>query len=150
MDEMSIAEIPTISKIDNIKEDFAKVLTDWQEHIGYLQVLFILLSYFAYDLQDYFINFMFQATDIDEYMDIIGLNMNTTDRKSFCISENVFQDDQLIQNLESEGCKTKQTDFKRECLQTSKIVQEPSSSNKTTGLFTLILLSYFLCYDFLL
>lgn len=38
MDEISISEIPTISKIDNIKEDFAKVLTDWQEHIGYLQV----------------------------------------------------------------------------------------------------------------
>ncbi|XP_031848169.1 uncharacterized protein LOC116433801 isoform X2 [Nomia melanderi] len=107
MGEMSIAEIPTISKIDNIKEDFAKVLTDWQEHIGYLQ-----------------------ATDIDEYMDIIGLNMNTTDRKSFCISENVFQDEQLIQTLESDGCKTKQADFKRERLQTSKNVQEPSSSNK--------------------
>lgn len=72
-------------------------------------------------------------------MDIIGLNMNTTDRKSFCISENVFQDEQLIQNLESEGCKTKQADFKREC----KNVQEPSSSNKTTGLFPLISLSYF-------
>lgn len=41
MEEMSISEIPTISKIDNIKEDFAKVLTDWQEHIGYLQVLLI-------------------------------------------------------------------------------------------------------------
>ena len=27
-----------IPKIENIKEDFAKVLTDWQEHIGYLQV----------------------------------------------------------------------------------------------------------------
>lgn len=39
MEEMAISEIPTISKIDNIKEDFAKVLTDWQEHIGYLQVL---------------------------------------------------------------------------------------------------------------
>lgn len=39
---MSISEISTISKIDSIKEDFAKVLTDWQEHIGYLQVLLIL------------------------------------------------------------------------------------------------------------
>lgn len=27
-----------IPKMENIKEDFAKVLTDWQEHIGYLQV----------------------------------------------------------------------------------------------------------------
>ncbi|OXU18359.1 hypothetical protein TSAR_013472 [Trichomalopsis sarcophagae] len=26
-----------IPKMENIKEDFAKVLTDWQEHIGYLQ-----------------------------------------------------------------------------------------------------------------
>lgn len=42
MDEMSDSEISTLSKIDSIKEDFAKVLTDWQEHIGYLQVLLIL------------------------------------------------------------------------------------------------------------
>lgn len=42
-DEMS--EISTISKIDSIKEDFAKVLTDWQEHIGYLQVLLIPLRF---------------------------------------------------------------------------------------------------------
>lgn len=27
-----------IPKIENMKEDFAKVLTDWQEHIGFLQV----------------------------------------------------------------------------------------------------------------
>lgn len=42
VDEMSDSEISTLSKIDSIKEDFAKVLTDWQEHIGYLQVLLIL------------------------------------------------------------------------------------------------------------
>lgn len=42
MDEMSISEISNISKIDSIKEDFAKVLTDWHEHIGYLQVSLIL------------------------------------------------------------------------------------------------------------
>ena len=27
-----------IPKMEIVKEDFAKVLTDWQEHIGYLQV----------------------------------------------------------------------------------------------------------------
>lgn len=26
-------------KLEDIKEDYAKVLTDWQEHIGYLQVI---------------------------------------------------------------------------------------------------------------
>lgn len=28
-------------KMEHIKEDFAKMLTDWQEHIGSLQVLLI-------------------------------------------------------------------------------------------------------------
>lgn len=41
VDETSMSEAPTMSKIDSIKEDFAKVLTDWQEHIGYLQVLLL-------------------------------------------------------------------------------------------------------------
>ncbi|KZC08557.1 hypothetical protein WN55_10904, partial [Dufourea novaeangliae] len=106
-DADEITEIPTISKTDNIKEDFAKVLTDWQEHIGYLQV-----------------------SNIDEYMDIIGLNMNSTDRKSFCISENVFQDEQSTQTLESEYFRTKQVDLKKECLQSSQNIQEPNSNNK--------------------
>ncbi|XP_078034696.1 uncharacterized protein LOC144468821 [Augochlora pura] len=109
VEEMSIAEIPTISKMDNIKEDFAKVLTDWQEHIGYLQ-----------------------TSDIDEYMDIIGLNMNNTDRKSICNSETVFQDEQVAQTLEPECYKAKQVELKRECLQNSKHIHEPSSSNKNT------------------
>ncbi|XP_015430145.1 PREDICTED: NK-tumor recognition protein [Dufourea novaeangliae] len=107
-DADEITEIPTISKTDNIKEDFAKVLTDWQEHIGYLQ-----------------------ATDIDEYMDIIGLNMNSTDRKSFCISENVFQDEQSTQTLESEYFRTKQVDLKKECLQSSQNIQEPNIENNS-------------------
>ncbi|XP_076293648.1 uncharacterized protein LOC143215420 [Lasioglossum baleicum] len=109
VDEMSMEDIPTISKMDNIKEDFAKVLTDWQEHIGYLQ-----------------------TSDIDEYMDIIGVNMNTTDRKSFCNSENVLQEEQIKQTTEPESFKTKKAGLKRECFQNSKNTQEPSSSNQDT------------------
>nr|XP_033330832.1 NK-tumor recognition protein [Megalopta genalis] len=102
-------DIPTISKMDNIKEDFAKVLTDWQEHIGYLQ-----------------------TTDIDEYMDIIGLNTNNTDRKSICSSESIFEDEQAMQTLEPECFKAKQVDLTREYLQNDKEKHEPSSSNKNT------------------
>ncbi|XP_076176418.1 uncharacterized protein LOC143151298 isoform X3 [Ptiloglossa arizonensis] len=102
MDEISISEIPTISKIDNIKEDFAKVLTDWQEHIGYLQ-----------------------ATDMDEYMDVIGLSMNTTDKKSFCISESVFHDEQSIQTLKSDYLKTNQKNLGKKSLQSSQNTEEP-------------------------
>ncbi|XP_076632979.1 uncharacterized protein LOC143347585 isoform X1 [Colletes latitarsis] len=102
MDEISISEIP---KIDNIKEDFAKVLTDWQEHIGYLQ-----------------------ATDTDEYMDVIGLCMNTTDKKSFCISESVFQDEQSILTLKPNYLKTNQKHLEKESLQSSQSTQESESS----------------------
>ncbi|KOC60267.1 hypothetical protein WH47_08596 [Habropoda laboriosa] len=89
VDEMSVSEIPTtICKIDSIKEDFAKVLTDWQEHIEYLQ-----------------------ASDMDEYMDIIGLSMNATDKRNFCSSENILQDEQAMHTLESEFHITKQEDL---------------------------------------
>ncbi|KAG7200971.1 hypothetical protein KM043_003329 [Ampulex compressa] len=69
-DMLPIADLPTVSKMENIKEDFAKVLTDWQEHIGYLQ-----------------------ASDMDEYMDIIGLSMNIGDKKNFYSTENLLQDE---------------------------------------------------------
>ncbi|XP_076669360.1 uncharacterized protein LOC143369380 isoform X1 [Andrena cerasifolii] len=106
MDEMSISEIPTISKIDNIKEDFAKVLTDWQEHIGYLQ-----------------------ATDMDEYMDIIGLGMNSTDKKSLCTSDNILQDDKLIEIQESDFLKMKQEELKKESFQNEQNIQMLESSD---------------------
>ncbi|XP_017885090.1 peroxisome proliferator-activated receptor gamma coactivator 1-alpha-like isoform X2 [Ceratina calcarata] len=72
-EEMSNSDVSTISKMDSIKEDFAKVLTEWQEHIGYLQ-----------------------ATDMDEYMDIVELNTNTTDERSLSSTENIFQDEQTV------------------------------------------------------
>ncbi|XP_053975874.1 NK-tumor recognition protein isoform X2 [Hylaeus volcanicus] len=104
VDDVSISESPTISKIDNIKEDFAKVLTDWQEHIGYLQ-----------------------ATDMDEYMDVIELNTNTTDRKSFSISENAFQDEKSILTRKSNYLKTNQKNLGKESLRSSQSIQELES-----------------------
>ncbi|XP_060822442.1 NK-tumor recognition protein-like isoform X3 [Bombus pascuorum] len=98
VDEMSDSEISTFSKIDSIKEDFAKVLTDWQEHIGYLQ-----------------------ASDMDEYMDIIGLSMNGTDKKNFCTAENIIQDEQAIHSLESNLLIMKQEELGNEsCLSSSQ------------------------------
>ncbi|KAK2584070.1 hypothetical protein KPH14_006517 [Odynerus spinipes] len=62
MVDLPVSDVSSVvHKMDNIKEDFAKVLTDWQEHIGYLQ-----------------------ASDMEEYMDIIGLSMTASDKKSFC------------------------------------------------------------------
>ncbi|XP_050584449.1 tetratricopeptide repeat protein 14 homolog isoform X5 [Bombus affinis] len=98
VDEMSDSEISTLSKIDSIKEDFAKVLTDWQEHIGYLQ-----------------------ASDMDEYMDIIGLSMNGTDKKNFCTAESIIQDEQAIHSLESNLLIMKQEELGKEsCLSSSQ------------------------------
>ncbi|XP_071860735.1 uncharacterized protein isoform X3 [Bombus fervidus] len=98
VDEMSDSEISTFSKIDNIKEDFAKVLTDWQEHIGYLQ-----------------------ASDMDEYMDIIGLSMNGTDKKNFCTAESIIQDEQAIHSLESNLLITEQEELgNKSCLSSSQ------------------------------
>ncbi|XP_043599350.1 NK-tumor recognition protein-like isoform X4 [Bombus pyrosoma] len=98
VDEMSDSEISTLSKIDSIKEDFAKVLTDWQEHIGYLQ-----------------------ASDMDEYMDIIGLSMNGTDKKNFCTAESIIQDEQAIHSLESNLLIMKQDELGKEsCLLSSQ------------------------------
>ncbi|KOX70691.1 hypothetical protein WN51_05268 [Melipona quadrifasciata] len=74
-DEMSISKISTISKIDSIKEDFAKVLTDWQEHIGYLQ-----------------------TSDMDEYMDIVGLSINGADKRNCYVAESIVQDEQTIES----------------------------------------------------
>ncbi|XP_050481658.1 NK-tumor recognition protein-like isoform X4 [Bombus huntii] len=98
VDEMSDSEISTLSKIDSIKEDFAKVLTDWQEHIGYLQ-----------------------TSDMDEYMDIIGLSMNGTDKKNFCTAESIIQDEQAIHSLESNLLIMKQEELGKEsCLSSSQ------------------------------
>ncbi|XP_033179339.1 NK-tumor recognition protein isoform X5 [Bombus impatiens] len=98
VDEMSDSEISTLSKIDSIKEDFAKVLTDWQEHIGYLQ-----------------------TSDMDEYMDIIGLSMNGTDKKNFCTTESIIQDEQAIHSLESNLLIMKQEELGKEsCLSSSQ------------------------------
>ncbi|CAK9806843.1 Peroxisome proliferator-activated receptor gamma coactivator-related protein 1 [Anthophora quadrimaculata] len=107
VEEMSISEMPTISKIDSIKEDFAKVLTDWQEHIGYLQ-----------------------ASDMDEYMDIIGLSMNATDKRNFCTSENILPDEQPLHTLDSEFLITKQEDIGKEFFHVNQTVSDLNSSKE--------------------
>nr|XP_012145338.1 PREDICTED: uncharacterized protein LOC100875347 isoform X5 [Megachile rotundata] len=97
----------SICKLDSIKEDFAKVLTDWQEHIGYLQ-----------------------TSDMDEYMDIIGFNINATDKKNFCTSENVLQDE-LIHSIESDFLVMKEEDFEKESLQSSHSILDVENSDFT-------------------
>ncbi|OAD55876.1 hypothetical protein WN48_04170, partial [Eufriesea mexicana] len=107
VDEMSVSEISTISKIDSIKEDFAKVLTDWQEHIGYLQ-----------------------ASDMDEYMDIIGLSMNGTDKRNFCTTESILQDEQAVHTLESNFLIMKQEELGKESLHINQSISNLKSTNK--------------------
>ncbi|XP_017759100.1 PREDICTED: NK-tumor recognition protein [Eufriesea mexicana] len=112
VDEMSVSEISTISKIDSIKEDFAKVLTDWQEHIGYLQ-----------------------ASDMDEYMDIIGLSMNGTDKRNFCTTESILQDEQAVHTLESNFLIMKQEELGKESLHINQKYTTEDNSYHITGNF---------------
>lgn len=87
---------------------------------------------------------------MDEYMDVIGLSMNTTDKKSFCISESVFHDEQSIQTLKSDYLKTNQKNLGKKSLQSSQNTEEPESSSKDIGLFNLssychLINNYFYC-----
>lgn len=53
---------------------------------------------------------------MDEYMDIIGLSMNGTDKRNFCTSESILQDEQAIHSLESNFLIMKQEDLEKESL----------------------------------
>ncbi|XP_035721997.1 serine/arginine repetitive matrix protein 2-like isoform X2 [Vespa mandarinia] len=82
--DLSVSDVNSVVNKMDIKEDFAKVLTDWQEHIGYLQ-----------------------ASDMEEYMEIIGLNMTASDKKNFCfenstsyVTENEVIEERNIKTIE--------------------------------------------------
>ncbi|XP_043667898.1 serine/arginine repetitive matrix protein 2-like isoform X2 [Vespula pensylvanica] len=80
--DLSVSDVSSVVNKMDIKEDFAKVLTDWQEHIGYLQ-----------------------ASDMEEYMDIIGLSMTAPDKKNFCLenSTSYITENEVIQEKNIEA-----------------------------------------------
>lgn len=71
---------------------------------------------------------LFQTSDMDEYMDIIGLSMNGTDKRNFCTSESLLQDEQAIHSLESNFLIMKQEDLEKESLH----INQSTSSLKST------------------
>ncbi|KAL2726985.1 serine/arginine repetitive matrix protein 2-like isoform X1 [Vespula squamosa] len=77
--DLSVSDVNSVVNKMDIKEDFAKVLTDWQEHIGYLQASVL------NKLTDILTNYILIASDMEEYMDIIGLSMTASDKKNFCL-----------------------------------------------------------------
>ncbi|KAF7400739.1 hypothetical protein HZH66_005923 [Vespula vulgaris] len=80
--DLAVSDVSSVVNKMDIKEDFAKVLTDWQEHIGYLQ-----------------------ASDMEEYMDIIGLNMTASDKKNFCLenSTSYITENEVVQEKNIEA-----------------------------------------------
>ncbi|XP_043518592.1 NK-tumor recognition protein isoform X2 [Frieseomelitta varia] len=97
----------SVSTIDSFKEDFAKVLTDWQEHIGYLQ-----------------------ASDTDEYMDIIGLSMNGTDKRNFYTAESIVQDEQTMHTVESNFLIMEQENIGKEYSHSNQSILDVENTNK--------------------
>ncbi|XP_015597139.1 serine/arginine repetitive matrix protein 2 isoform X2 [Cephus cinctus] len=83
-----------IPKMEHTKEDFAKVLTDWQEHIGYLQ---------ASDMEE----------DID-VKDMVSLTMSTPEKMSTDLPKNIFQDEPSSRNSQRSpsGKRSKPNDIK--------------------------------------
>lgn len=74
---------------------------------------------------------------MDEYMDIIGFNINTIDKKNFCTSENILQDE-LIHTVESDFLVANEEDLEKESHQISHNTLDLEISNNKTGLFNLI------------
>lgn len=78
---------------------------------------------------------------MDEYMDIIGLSMNGTDKKNFCTAESIIQDEQAIHSLESNLLIMKQEELGKEsCLSSSQgnySTSDIKSTNKGINLFHL-------------
>lgn len=73
---------------------------------------------------------MFQTSDMDEYMDIIGLSMNGTDKRNFCTSESILQDEQAIHSLESNFLIMKQEDLEKESLHINQSTSGLKSTDK--------------------
>lgn len=79
---------------------------------------------------------------MDEYMDIIGLNMNTTDKKNFYTSENVLQDDESIEVHGLSPLKVKQEDSKEQSLEKNRNIIKTEYSYQKLGIFHFLLFLY--------
>lgn len=75
---------------------------------------------------------------MDEYIDVIGISMNSTDKRNFCMSESTLHDEQEIHNLDSDLSITKQADLTKESLYSNQGIVHLNSCNKDTGLMHII------------
>ena len=76
--------VPLIPKVEYMKEDYAKVLTDWQEHIGFLQ-----------------------ATEAEEDIDLVSLDLGLQIAQE--LQDDIFENSQKYPNAtieEADAAKT--------------------------------------------
>ncbi|XP_043276735.1 uncharacterized protein srl isoform X2 [Venturia canescens] len=94
-----------IPKIENMKEDFAKVLTDWQEHIGYLQ-----------------------ASDMGEDIDMAELSMGIPEKLNTDLPEDIFHNEntEARVNSHTSPMKKRHRDFTNSRSPKSKTISESS------------------------
>lgn len=84
-----------------------------------------------------FVVLLLQASDMDEYMDIIGLSMNGTDKRNFYTTESIIQDEQTMHTVESNFLIMKQENMGKEYSHSNQNILEVENTNKGIDLFNL-------------